>query len=86
MFSSCRVNFDATGNPNAKALPRWFSVAEKLWMTMEVGDNFHPIFVTGGKAKLGFFQKFFVPLQQDRVISFLSTPQEIQIWHKLVKF
>jgi para-nitrobenzyl esterase len=59
-LSSYWVNFAATGNPNGKGLPQWFSVAEKPGMTMEVGDDFRPIPVAGDAAKLDFFQRFFL--------------------------
>jgi hypothetical protein len=52
--------FHSSGNRNGKGLPKWPSVAQKSWMTMEASDHFRPIPAAGDKAKLKFFQKFFV--------------------------
>jgi para-nitrobenzyl esterase len=57
MMSSYWANFAATGDPNAKGLPRWEPVGDKPEI-MEVGDKTTPIPPAGDSAKFSFFEKF----------------------------
>jgi para-nitrobenzyl esterase len=57
--SSYFVNFIRTGDPNGKGLMHWPSTAQEPGKTMEIGDRYQAIAVTGSKEKLEFFEAFF---------------------------
>jgi para-nitrobenzyl esterase len=59
MMSSYWANFIRTGDPNGKGLAHWAAVSEQPGTTMELGDKSAAIGVTGDKAKLAFFEKYF---------------------------
>jgi para-nitrobenzyl esterase len=57
--SSYFVNFIRTGDPNGKGLAHWPSTAEEPGKTMEIGDRYQAIGVTGSTEKLALFEAFF---------------------------
>ena len=55
-LSSYWVNFVTSGDPNGRGLPRWPSVADAPDQTMNVGDTFAPIALTGSADKRQLLQ------------------------------
>ena len=51
-------NFVNTGNPNGPGLAHWPSTAEAPGTTMEIGNKYQPIPITGDKQKQLFFEKY----------------------------
>jgi para-nitrobenzyl esterase len=57
-MSSYWVNFVKTGDPNGAGLAHWSATSEAPGMTMELGDKYEPIAITGDKTKQQFFEKY----------------------------
>ena len=62
--SSYWVNFIRTGDPNGKGMAYWPWTAEQPRTTMEIGDKFRVIPVTGSKEKLALFESYFDKTRQ----------------------
>jgi para-nitrobenzyl esterase len=58
-LSAYWANFVKSGDPNGPGLAHWPSTAEQPGMTMEIGNKYEPIPITGDKAKLQFFEKYY---------------------------
>jgi para-nitrobenzyl esterase len=57
-MSTYWANFIKTGDPNGAGLAHWPSTSEAPGMTMELGNKFEPISITGDKTKQEFFAKY----------------------------
>jgi para-nitrobenzyl esterase len=59
VMSSYWANFAVTGDPNAKALPRWPAFHSKSETVMELGDRFAPIPVAD-ERRIDFMKQVFL--------------------------
>ena len=57
IMSSCWVNFVTNGDPNGPGLPEWPAFDSTSMVTMELGENMHPIPVAS-EEKFQFFKDF----------------------------
>ena len=57
-MSTYWANFIKSGDPNGGGLAHWPSTSEAPGMTMEVGNKYEPIPITGDKEKEQFFEKY----------------------------
>ena len=64
-LSTYWANFVKTGNPDGAGLAHWPSTAETPGMTMEIGNKYGTISITGGKEKQEFFEKYYMKPQPE---------------------